>query len=54
MVNIPSILKLRTMPKIRFKLDTSIHHSMRVEEILKRIAEENRPEVEKGGEDSGK
>ena len=37
--------RLRTMPKITFKLDESIDYSMKIEGILKKIAEEKTEEV---------
>jgi len=44
-------IRLRTMPKITFKLDTSVDHSLLVNDILKKIAREKTAEPEKSGEE---
>jgi len=38
--------RLRTMPRITFKLDESVDHSLRIDEILKKIAEEKTEETD--------
>ena len=44
-------IRLRTMPKITFKLDTSVDHSLRINDILEKIARENTVGPEKSGEE---
>ena len=44
-------IRLRTMPRITFRLDTSIDHSMRIDEILKKISEVNSVEQDESEED---
>ena len=43
-------IRLRNMPKLVFKLDTSIDHSMRISNILKKINEEQPPNKDDNGE----
>lgn len=44
-------VRLKNMPKIKFKLDTSIDHSIRIDEILRKIADEGHSNDEGPGED---
>ncbi len=44
-------IRLKTMPRITFKLDTSVDYSMRIDEILKKITEENTAEQGKSEEE---
>ncbi len=43
-------VRLKNMPKIRFKLDASIDHSIRIDEILRKIADESHSNDEGPGE----
>jgi ribosome-binding factor A len=44
-------IRLKTMPRITFRLDTSIDHSMRIDEILRKISEPNAAQQDEGKED---